>query len=351
MNYSYLEMQVHTRSTGNALFLKTILDQLRLYANFEDLSAFIQHSVALPSLPALYSDVLLKWEHEVGSSLCLSLLVLLLHSRSGLSEAEVVDLFQMATSHDGSGLQKESTAITAGLESNKTDDGRETSLELARLLNFVSPFFTTANSRLTLSPPWKKVVRHRLAEAKGDSGFDTSTKSQSAFFAAPAPLLHDTAALRNFPSVSHIFQEAEVRTLLVKYFSPSKSQEMSLERCLEEYPFLLAAENHLLPLLRDFLCRLDVFKALYPSKKLQLFAFCKPLQENGICSASELYSAHISRFISASGLLSSVILRTNGAKGQETRHMERRNKMQRKREKATKQQQQQQREKKMAHRI
>lgn len=99
------------RLAGNPLFLRTLLDEIRLFGQFETLSEYLLRLAAAPTLPALYSQILRRVAatpnrvvETLGASCLISALVAA--SRSGLLEAEIIDLTR-STALDWSGLYLE----------------------------------------------------------------------------------------------------------------------------------------------------------------------------------------------------------------------------------------------------
>jgi tetratricopeptide (TPR) repeat protein len=81
--------------TGNPLYLRTLLEELRVFGIHEQLPARIGHYLAAPTLPALFALVLARWEADYERDrpgLVGQAMRLLWAARRGLSEGELLDL-------------------------------------------------------------------------------------------------------------------------------------------------------------------------------------------------------------------------------------------------------------------
>jgi tetratricopeptide (TPR) repeat protein len=78
--------------SANPLFLRTVLEELRVFGSFEELDARIAYFASAPDLPDLFQRVLARLENDFGTSLVRELATLLWAARSGLDESEFLEL-------------------------------------------------------------------------------------------------------------------------------------------------------------------------------------------------------------------------------------------------------------------
>ena len=80
--------------TANPLFLRALLEELRVFGRHEELDRYIAHYLEAPTVPDLYAKILARWEqdYEGDSDLVGEALSLLWAARRGLSEAELLQL-------------------------------------------------------------------------------------------------------------------------------------------------------------------------------------------------------------------------------------------------------------------
>lgn len=86
-----------TPAACNPLYLRAVLDELRQFGINEKLQAKAAEYLAAPNLPELYDRILARWEQDFGKDpehpdIVRRSLALVACSRSGLSEAELLDL-------------------------------------------------------------------------------------------------------------------------------------------------------------------------------------------------------------------------------------------------------------------
>lgn len=88
------ERIARTEQSANPLYVKVLLEELRVYGDHDTLSRRIEHYIAASTIPDLYKKVLARWEsdYEGDSDLVGDALSLLWASRRGLSEAEIVEM-------------------------------------------------------------------------------------------------------------------------------------------------------------------------------------------------------------------------------------------------------------------
>lgn len=91
-----LDLIVSSDAAANPLFLRVLIDELRLAAKFETLSESIQSYLLAEDVPALYELVLARLERDFGSEVCSSALALIWCSNRGLSEPEILELLNIS---------------------------------------------------------------------------------------------------------------------------------------------------------------------------------------------------------------------------------------------------------------
>lgn len=83
---------------ANPLFLRALLEELRVFGRHEELDRYIAHYLEAPTVPDLYEKILARWErdYEGDSDLVGEALSLLWAARRGLSEAELLEMLGTA---------------------------------------------------------------------------------------------------------------------------------------------------------------------------------------------------------------------------------------------------------------
>jgi hypothetical protein len=81
-----------TAATGNALYLRAVLDELRQFGSHEELAGRADDYLSARDPKELYERILERWEQDFGEDLVRQSLVLIWAARHGLSEAEILDL-------------------------------------------------------------------------------------------------------------------------------------------------------------------------------------------------------------------------------------------------------------------
>ncbi len=153
-----LERIASVPAAANPLFLKTLLDELRVTGTHHQLDARLDTYLAAPDIPTLLSRVLERWQRDyerdrpslVGESLCL-----IWAARRGLTEPELLHLLRQAD------LPQLPAAIwspfRAALDESLIDRGG--------ILNFAHDFLRAAVERAFLSDQDSlKNLRLRLAD-------------------------------------------------------------------------------------------------------------------------------------------------------------------------------------------
>ena len=83
---------------ANPLFLRALLEELRVFGRHEELDRYIAHYLEAPTVPDLYAKILGRWEQDYAgdSDLVGEALSLLWAARRGLSEAELLEMLGTA---------------------------------------------------------------------------------------------------------------------------------------------------------------------------------------------------------------------------------------------------------------
>ncbi len=82
---------VKDKKTSSPLFLRTLLEELRLQGKHESLSKFIAHYLASKNIPDLFSRILERIEHDYGAIEVQALLTRIWAAPHGLSESEIIE--------------------------------------------------------------------------------------------------------------------------------------------------------------------------------------------------------------------------------------------------------------------
>ena len=81
---------VKDKKSSSPLFLRTLLEELRLQGKHESLSRFITHYLAAKNIPDLFSRILERIEHDYGADEVRTLLTSIWAAPHGLSESEII---------------------------------------------------------------------------------------------------------------------------------------------------------------------------------------------------------------------------------------------------------------------
>jgi hypothetical protein len=81
-----------TPAACNALYLRTVLDELRQFGKHEELLANAAGYLSASDPKELYDRILARWEQDFGKDLVRQTVCLIWAARSGLSESELLDL-------------------------------------------------------------------------------------------------------------------------------------------------------------------------------------------------------------------------------------------------------------------
>ena len=94
-----------SQQTANPLYLRALLEELRLFGQHEDLDKRIDHYLSAKTIPELYEKILERYEHDYERdcpSLVKDAMSLIWASRRGLSETELLEML----GKDGQPLQR-----------------------------------------------------------------------------------------------------------------------------------------------------------------------------------------------------------------------------------------------------
>jgi nephrocystin-3 len=82
--------------TSNPLFLRAVLEELRVHGVFEEISDRIEHFLKAKNLALLYTLILERMEKDFGRNLVQDSLAFLWTSRRGLYESELLELLSLS---------------------------------------------------------------------------------------------------------------------------------------------------------------------------------------------------------------------------------------------------------------
>ncbi|KAH3757866.1 tetratricopeptide repeat protein [Pelomyxa schiedti] len=97
LSSSQIERLIQTPQSSNPLFLRTILDEIRVHGTYETLSARIEQCLKCENIPDLLSQVLARIEldFDVNSKYVAELMSLIWLSRKGLLESEALSILDI----------------------------------------------------------------------------------------------------------------------------------------------------------------------------------------------------------------------------------------------------------------
>lgn len=140
-------------STGNPLFLRTLLDELRLHGDHQTLERQIQHYLSAPTIAALYDLILTRYERDYETErpkLVTDAMKVLWAARRGVTESELLDLLGEANHPlPHTYWSPLFFAADAGL------------IDRGGLLGFANSYLRQAVERRYLSEPQVKQSAHR----------------------------------------------------------------------------------------------------------------------------------------------------------------------------------------------
>jgi len=103
-----MELMANASNSASPLFLRAMLDELRVSASFETLEKHIRSYVSCNSIPDLFDKILTRWEADYKSpskpTVIRDALSLIATSRRGLSEGELIDLLSLNSAEWGRAL-------------------------------------------------------------------------------------------------------------------------------------------------------------------------------------------------------------------------------------------------------
>lgn len=80
------------KKSANPLFLRTVLEELRIFGSFEQLNEHIEHYMGSQDMSDLFQRMLARMEHDYGKESLEAILSLIWASRKGLSETEIMEI-------------------------------------------------------------------------------------------------------------------------------------------------------------------------------------------------------------------------------------------------------------------
>ena len=83
---------IEDAKSANPLFLRTLLEELRIFGSFEELNNRIAHYISSRDTSELFQRVLARMEHDYGRNGLENILSLMWASRHGLSETELLEI-------------------------------------------------------------------------------------------------------------------------------------------------------------------------------------------------------------------------------------------------------------------
>jgi nephrocystin-3 len=83
---------IEDSKSANPLFLRTLLEELRIFGSFEELNNRIAHYISSRDTSELFQRVLARMEHDYGRNGLENILSLMWASRHGLSETELLEI-------------------------------------------------------------------------------------------------------------------------------------------------------------------------------------------------------------------------------------------------------------------
>jgi tetratricopeptide (TPR) repeat protein len=95
LSHEGVEHIVQHRQAGNPLYLRALLEELRVWGGYEEIDRRIAHYLSAGNVPELFDKILIRYEEDYERerpALVRDAMVLLWASRHGLSEAELMDL-------------------------------------------------------------------------------------------------------------------------------------------------------------------------------------------------------------------------------------------------------------------
>jgi tetratricopeptide (TPR) repeat protein len=96
LNTHQLERLASNRNCENPLFLRTVLEELRISASFEGLNSLLEHYLSVRNLDELFQLVLERMEEDFGTRTVREVMGLLWASRQGLAERELSEIFPIS---------------------------------------------------------------------------------------------------------------------------------------------------------------------------------------------------------------------------------------------------------------
>jgi tetratricopeptide (TPR) repeat protein len=148
-----LDRVVASPQASNPLYLRCLLEELRVFGSHELLSARIDHYLAKPTIVDLFDSILERYEHDYGTDradLVAHALAAIAASRRGLAETEVLDLLGDAGGRLPQGYWAPFFLAAEHLFINRSG-----------LLHFAHGLFTEAVERRYLVDAERQRISHR----------------------------------------------------------------------------------------------------------------------------------------------------------------------------------------------
>ncbi len=92
LNFAQRSRIAAAPQSANPLYLRVLLDELRIFGKYEELNERIEYYLKAGSTYDLYEKLIARWEQDYGSDLVRKSLSLIWAARRGLSECELLDL-------------------------------------------------------------------------------------------------------------------------------------------------------------------------------------------------------------------------------------------------------------------
>ena len=92
LSHEQLNIILNSKQTNNALYLKALLDELRIYGEFDNFTLNINQLMQNKTVEDLFSSILRRIEQDVDHDSFIDILSLIWCSRDGLSEEEILEI-------------------------------------------------------------------------------------------------------------------------------------------------------------------------------------------------------------------------------------------------------------------
>jgi tetratricopeptide (TPR) repeat protein len=157
LNEKRTEQLAYAEQTSNPLFLRALLDELRVFGIYERLNERIEHYLEAETIDKLYEKILTRYEQDYERErpgLVKDAMSLIWASRRGLSEAELLDL-----------LGKNNEPLPRAYWSPLYLAAEESLINRSGIITFSNEFLRNAvQNHYFPNPEVKKEFHHRLAD-------------------------------------------------------------------------------------------------------------------------------------------------------------------------------------------